>query len=348
MAQRKEPKPGHKAVAEMAKGEAASVPESQEPERASPSVDDPNFLTNIKDQLDRREADKNVLLNIPIWGWTGDGKTCALLTAIHFCEPAQHPLGFALVTNPDELVALENSTEEYKGLNLAGIALATTDRLRGLSELFIDGNDWPPGTDEPSAYILAVRSINSTLGYVLFPDIKGGSFRELDETAREVLRKAHAALLLVNPEMYEKKTTDGKRYRDEILARLQEFGEANVPVCVMITKADRYQDQNQAADATHKQLTVVVERQRELQALLCRVSVVGLDQSLVEEKLPPAAERQPDHLLKAWIWLVSQALSRSTKEIRKLLPSVNIRAVGDRSAALTFHAIPELRNLSMK
>ncbi len=345
MSHAERPEAEHKAVAETAIGGTVAAPESQKPERASPSVDDPNFLNNINDQLESRGADKNVLLNIPIWGWTGDGKTCALLTAIHFCDPAQHPLGFALVTNPDELVALENSTEAYKGLNLAGIALATTDRLRGLSELFIDGNDWPPGTDEPSAYILAVRSIKSTLGYVLFPDIKGGSFRELDETAREVLRKAHAAMLLVSPEMYEKRTTDGKRYRDEILARLQEFGEAEVPVCVMITKADLYQDQNQAADTTHKQLTVVVERQKGLQALLCRVSVIGLDRNLIETKLPPAAERHPDQLLKAWIWVLAQALSRSAEDIRKLLPSVNIRAVGDRSAALTFHAIPELRQV---
>src|ERR1700694_6042407 len=135
------------------------------------SIDAPDFFDQIKEQLrNRPTTDKNVLLNIPIWGWTGDGKTCALLTLIHYCDPAQHPLGFALVTNALELQALENATDEYKGLNLASIASSTIERLRSLSELFIDNDDWPPGTDEPSAYVLAIRNIAATLGYVIFPD----------------------------------------------------------------------------------------------------------------------------------------------------------------------------------
>ena len=186
----------------------------------------------------------------------GDGKTCALLTAVHFSDPAQHPLSFALITNTDELVSLESSSEDYKGLNLVGTAVSTTARLRGLAAHFIDGNDWPPGTDEPSPYILAIRNVTATLGYVLFPDLKGGSYRELDDAARNVLQRAHAAILLVNPETYNRKTTDGKRYRDEILSRLHEFSEAHVPVCVMITKADLYQGQHEAADETHSHLTM--------------------------------------------------------------------------------------------
>jgi hypothetical protein len=82
-----------------------STQEPQQSEGTSPNIDDPKFLEKISEQLKaRRERNKNVLLNIPAWGWTGDGKTCALLTAIHFCDPAQHPLGFALITNTDELV----------------------------------------------------------------------------------------------------------------------------------------------------------------------------------------------------------------------------------------------------
>jgi hypothetical protein len=309
------------------------------------SIEDSNFLEKITTLLQQKPSDKNILLTIPIWGWTGDGKTCALLTAIHYCDPAQHPLGLALVANSDELERLESSTEEYHGLNLASNAVATTARLRSLSETFIDNCDWPPGTDEPSLYTLAIRSINSTLGYVLFPDIKGGSFRELDETAKDVLTRAHAVLLLVNPEIYVKNATDGKRYRDEILARLQGFGEASIPVCVMITKADRYQGPNHAADEASKQLTIVLDHQQNLRALLCRVSVVGTShEGGAIDKLPKAEDRKPDNLLKAWIWLLSQALSRTTTEIRKISPSVTFRTPGER-AAQKFRVIPELRQL---
>lgn len=328
--------------------QAANAEPHQQSERISPkpNVDDPEFLDEISKQLGKRhEPSKHVLLNIPIWGWTGDGKTCALLTAVHFCDPTQHPLSFSLITNTDELVSLENSTEDYKGLNLVGTAVSTTERLRGLAEHFIDSNDWPPGTDEPSPYILAIRNVTATLGYVLFPDLKGGSYRELDDAARNVLQRAHAAILLVNPETYHKTTTDGKRYRDEILSTLHEFSQAEVPVCVMITKADLYQGQDQAADETHKQLTMLIDQQRSLQALLCRVSVIGPDKSSDGNPLPGAVDRHPDTMIKAWIWVVSQALCRPVEDIRKHLPLVNLGRIGNQSVDLKFRTIPELRQI---
>ncbi len=332
-----------KAVAQAAN---AQSPEQLGRTSSKPDVADPEFLSKISEQLGtRHESSKHVLLNIPIWGWTGDGKTCALLTAVHFCDPAQHPLGFALITNTDELVSLESSAEEYKGLNLVGTAVSTTERLRGLAEQFIDSNDWPPGTDAPSPYILAIRNVTATLGYVLFPDLKGGSYRELDDAARSVLQRAHAAILLVNAETYHKNTTDGKRYRDEILARLHEFGQANVPVCVMITKADLYQGQDQAADETHKQLTMLIDRQESLQALLCRVSVIGPDRSPNGNPLPGAVDRHPDAMVKAWIWVVAQALCRSVEDIRKHLPVVNVGRIVNQPVDLNFRTIPELRQI---
>ncbi|HEY2383961.1 MAG TPA: hypothetical protein VGK48_22520 [Terriglobia bacterium] len=312
--------------------------------KTAASVDNPAFLEDVVRRLEGRQSDKNIVLNVPIWGWTGDGKTCSLLTAIHYCDPAQHPLGLALITNTDELTKLENSAEEYRGLNLTATAVGTTVRLRDLSEKFVDDCEWPPGTDEPSAYILAIRSISGTLGYVLFPDIKGGSFRELDETARDILSKAHAILLLVNPELYVQQTTDGKRYRDEILARLQEFAEAEVPVCIMITKADRYQGPNDGADTAYNQLTIVVERQKNLKALLCRVSVIGIGVPMEDDKLPLASARKPETLLRAWIWLLAEALHRTSMEIRKVVPSVSFRTNGE-GATLSVRTIPELRQL---
>ena len=309
-------------------------------------IDDPEFLNKVSEQLrGRRETSEHVLLNIPIWGWTGDGKTCAVLTAVHFCDSSQHPLSFSFITNTDELVALENSAEEYAGLNLVGTAVSSTERMRGLAERFIDNNDWPPGTDEPTPYILAVRNVAGTLGYVLFPDLKGGSYRELDAAARNVLQGAHAATLLVNPETYIKKTTDGKRYRDEILATLHRFSAAQVPVCVMITKADLYPGPDQAADETHKQLTILIDQQKSLQALLCRVSVIGPAGSQDSKALPGADDRSPDTMIKAWIWVVTQALCRPIVDIRKQVPLVNLGRVGPHAVELGLQTIPELRQI---
>ncbi len=306
----------------------------------------PVDLGAIRSELQGLHQEGNVLLNIPIWGWTGDGKTCSLLTAIHFCDPIQHPIEFALVRNPDDLDVLEQSVEEYSGLHLAAAAAATTQRLQQLSEGFIDRNEWPPGTDEPSSYVLAVRNISSTIGYVVFPDIKGGSFRELDETAREVIRKAHAAILLVNSELYRQPSTDGKRYRDEILERLQRFGRAHTPVCVMITKADLYRGPHPDTDATHKELSLILQAgDFKASSLVTRVSVIGDDCSMVANQLPGAAERHPHNLVAAFIWTVAAALKRPLVESRKLLPPVNIRAIAERPVTVEVERVPELRRI---
>ncbi|WP_163869892.1 hypothetical protein [Myxococcus eversor] len=311
----------------------------------APALDSIDFVEALARKLENRKSGNKALLTIPIWGWTGDGKTCSLLTAIHFCDPNQHPLGFFPITDRDELVSLENSVEEYKGLSLAATAQATTEKLRALGELFIDNNEWPPGTDDPSAYVLAVRSVNSTLGYALFPDIKGGSFRELDETAREVLRNAHAAILLVNPGLYVRNTTDGRRYRNEILDRLQKFNESQTPVCVMITKADLSQGPNEATDTTHRQLSMAVDRQPHFNALVARVSVVGLDKRLDDNRLPPVDERTPDALVKAWLWIATQALCRPVNLSRVVLPPVNMRAIAARVPIVSPKVVPELRQV---
>jgi hypothetical protein len=308
------------------------------------SVNDVTFFQQISELLENRGPDKNVLLTIPIWGWTGDGKTCALLTAVHYSDQALHPLVLAPITNPDELAALEASTDEYKGLNLAGTASATSARFHALAETFIDGSEWPPGTDEPSAYILAIRSAKATLGYAVFPDLRGGSFREVDETARGVLNRAHAAVLLIDPERWVDRGTTGKRYRNEVLTQLHGFAAASVPVCVMLTKADQYKGPHPAADRAEEELTILLDQQTALEYLLCRVSVIGIGQKLTEGKPPPAAARHPDDLLKAWVWLVAQGLARPTTELRKLVPPINIRAAGEHfAAAVSMEAVAEFR-----
>jgi hypothetical protein len=301
-------------------------------------------MAGLSKQLEKRELQRNVLLNIPIWGWEGDGKTCGLLTAIHFCDSLQHSFGFWFITNPDELEKLESSKDEYRGLNLPGIAAATTARLRALTEMFIDRNEWPPGSDEASAYILAIRRIDTTLGYAIFHDIQGGSFRQIDEIARTVINNAHAAIMFINPEKYTAKSSEGKRYKNEVVACLQDFGDAGVPICVMVTKADLYPNPNQAADETHADLTVVIERQKNVRASIYRVSVVGMDVEIKDGKLPNVADRKPEKLIEAWVWIVSQALLRSSEDVQKRAPLVGIRTGGNKAGnfALTPIALAAL------
>jgi len=113
----------------------------------------------------------------------------------------------------------------------------------------------------------------------------------------------------------------------------------------MITKADLYQGPDQAADETHKQLTILIDQQKSLQALLCRVSVIGPDKSPDDEPLPGADARNPDTMIKAWIWVVAQALCRSVEDIRKHVPLVNFGRVGNQSVDLGLQTIPELRQI---
>jgi hypothetical protein len=307
---------------------------------------EPDFAEALSEMLKKRGNAAQVLLNIPVWGWTGDGKTCSILTALHYADASRHPLAFSTITDTDELAAFESGYEPHRGQNLAAVATSSTEKLRQLSATFIDKNEWPPGTDEPTTYILAIHDVARTLAFALFPDIRGGSYRELDEAGKEVLRKAHGVVLLINAEHYAGTSSDSKRYREEILSRIQRFTAAKVPICVMIAKADLYQGANSDADTTENALSIILERQPELDHLLCRASVVGVDRQLQEQKLPPAAERDPKHLVLGWVWTVVHALCRPSEEIAKVVPSVNLLGTSGRKAVVPLEPIPELRQVA--
>ena len=113
----------------------------------------------------------------------------------------------------------------------------------------------------------------------------------------------------------------------------------------MITKADLYPGQDEVADQTYQQLTMLVDQQKAIKSLLCRVSVVGHATPGEGSGLPDAADRHPDNMLKAWIWVVAQALDRSVEDIRKNLPLVNLSRAGSQTIELGFTTIPELRQV---
>ena len=322
------------------------------PPQATPAQEAAAFYDDVRKHLaSRDERGAQVLLSIPVWGWVGDGKTCSLLTAIQYCEPLEHAIGFALVSDLTELRTFEEDIEEYRGLNLSSVAAATTQRLRELSEVFFDKAKWLPGTDEPAQYIVALRTVDRQLGYASLPDLKGGSFRENDAVARTVLfTGAHACIVLVSPERYGEPGTEGKRYRDEILSLLQRFARDSIPVCVMITKADLAPGPHQDVDSTHNELTILTAQQTKLKSKVFRVTVVGMPTEDASADPPLVGDRNPEQLLQAWVWTVDQALSRATDEIRLRVPAMHlqtsalslvpkpqtlaeVRRVGDYSAA---------------
>lgn len=315
---------------------------------AADAANDPDFFVKAKTRFKaRRREDGMVLLNIPVWGWTGDGKTCSLLTLLHYADALQHGLGIAYVTDRDEITKLEGEVDAYQGLSLQALAESTKTRLSDLNETFINDAGWPPGTDQPSSYLFAIRSISSTLGYLVIPDIQGGSFREVDEVARAVLSKAHACVVLVQPDKYMDNDADGKRYREEVRSRLTKCAEAGIPACVMITKSDLFSGQS-VADETHKQLTVLVDNHENFKAAIFRVSVIGMEREVEMEdgqaKLPKPGDRKPDNLVRAFVWVIDQALDQPVAAIRAKVPEVGLqRAQFD--ALPVSEPIPELRKV---
>jgi hypothetical protein len=319
----------------------------QPPSEASPA-NDHDFFPKAKARFkSRSREDSLVLLNIPIWGWTGDGKTCSLLTLLHYADSLLHGLSVAYVTDRDEITKLEGEVDAYQGLSLQALADSTKTKLSDLNETFINQGGWPPGTDQPSSYFLAIRSITSTLGYLVIPDIQGGSFREVDDVARAVLSKAHACVVLVQPDQYMAQDADGKRYRDEVRSRITKCAEADIPACVMITKSDLYPGQG-VADQTHQQLTVLVESHDSFKAAIFRVSVIGMEGTPAPEdgqaKLPSPGARKPDNLVRAFVWVIDQVLQQPAATIRSKVPVLGLqRAQVD--APTASEPIPELRKV---
>ena len=302
------------------------------------------FLAYLRDA----PRDRNRIIAIPLWGWTGDGKTCAILTPVHYCRPQLHGLGLALPIDTQELERVEASSESYRGLDLASLARLTNDRVNRLLEQFIDQSSWPPGTDDPDTYLLRIRTLTSTLGYALLSDVPGGSFREADSVARRVLDDAHGCVVMVDPGRFDENTAAGRLYTDEIDARIQHCVEAKIPTAVLVTKSDLHPGSDSPADKAHRHLTMVVAAHKSPDLAVFRVSVVGSVDSAAptENQLPPAQQRAPEELLRAWVWLLTRILSRPADAARQRVPTLHLQAVAaQRTAEIVGRSIPELRSI---
>jgi hypothetical protein len=267
---------------------------------------------------------------------------------MHYTDSLVHGLSVTLVTDKDDISKLEGAADAYQGMNLQALAESTKTKLSDLNDTFINQGQWPPGTDAPSSYLFGLQSINSTVGYLVIPDLEGGRYSEADHVARTVLSKAHACVVLVPPDKYMATDAEGKRYREEVRARVRKCAEAGIPACVMITKADRFLDQS-VADETHKQLSVLIQSHDNFKAEIFRVSVIS-DQPQKDQKddeqgsLPKASERTPYNMVRAFVWVIDQALSQSAASVRAKVPELGLRRA-QVDSPLVSDPIPELRKL---
>ncbi|WP_157595334.1 hypothetical protein [Plesiocystis pacifica] len=323
-------------------------------EPSTPSLSSLPFFESIRDEFKAQSKRFPRLLNIPTWGYQGSGKTCSILTAIHFCDIAKHGVSLAVPNSSKKIRALEENNPAYKVLGLVPLAETTRTVLSEHNELFVSQCRWPPGTDAPSSYLLEARSVSGKLGYILLPDIMGGSYEKSDSVANNALEASDAVMLLVDPYRYQVQDHQGKNYRDHVVSMIHESVENDTPLCVMLTKYDACE--SGIVDDVHKQLAFYLDGQESdgdrFEYEIFRVSVISdtgaadssQGQAKPLERLPPIAERSPDSLVRAWVWTLHQALTKSedASDVRSL-PQVDLGTVTNGVVPLEASAVPEFR-----
>ncbi len=315
------------------------------------SQSEPTIARIDRDKLIERirelQTKEPCLLGITIWGWTGDGKTCNLLTALHYCEATTLGISFAKVRDTDDLEELQ-TLEEYRGIELAPIARASSAELSRLSEAFIDDAKWPPGTDQGNSYLVRLDDLGRTLAFALICDLPGGSYVEHDEAAKAVLRNMHACMLLVDAERFQLATVQGKAYRDDVLHRVKKCAVDKVPTAIVLTKQDKFDESTRkVVDDTQVVLELTTGQHADGTFQIFRASVVGdeLDGPYTAEDPPPAQQRGPSQLIQAWGWLAVEALSKGADQIRKRPPPTQLRRIASSPRSIARQTLPELRKI---
>jgi hypothetical protein len=298
------------------------------------------FQAVIKDVAER--IDENaVLLNVPVWGYPNHGKTTAILTALQACEPDLHGIALALVNDSDDLLALEAQEERYRSLGLPALANATREALSDLLEQF--HSSFPDATELPSQYLLELQATPGRLGYVLLPDIKGGSYESVDEVARNATANAHAFVMVVDPEFYSGDNASALNYRKEVLRHIQRSANLKIPTCIMVTMSDKYGKTGDVADKTEKELKGRITQQRNPEVFkLLRVTAIGTTDGEPAGSLPPPKKRDPRKLVEAWTWTLHEALKRPRDEVLRAVPRTDLH-IARRPKELETANQPELR-----
>lgn len=323
-----------------------AAPPAAAPTPSEVAGEQEKLYAKVAREMDVLTETPHVLLNIPVWGWQYNGKTCAILTSVQYMDAAMHGIGLARVKDRDALVELGETQPGYSGLDLPALAEATSARLAELNQVFFVDNQWPPGTDTPNHYLLEVRAKSGRIGFVLFPDIMGGSYEKADQTSKNALRHAHAVIMLVDPVEYSGATPKAKEYRDDLLGVIQQCAKTNTPACVLLTKDDEHQKDTKAADETYGSLVALLSGQKEgFPYTILRVSVVGDAPGdwRKNKKPPPLEHRKPDQLIQGWVWALDQALHQPRAEVLQRVPQTNLKDAVLAPVLLATTRVPEFR-----
>ena len=285
-------------------------------------------LEELRAELASVELSQTPLLSIAIWGWQGDGKTTSLLTATHFAEPLVDLLGFALVREHDEISEIAQR-DEYREIPLLYLAKSSTAKIDELQARFIDGREWPDGTDTGSAYLVRVEDAATTRAFAVITDLPGGSYSENDVVAEKVITNAHAIMVMVAPERWMGQNLRGRAYRNMVTYRIRRCTQQAVPVSVLVAQSDR--DRGAAKEVVEDLRHIIEGFQTSSACRIFAVSVIQDDpfeqptfEGSVEPELPPAAGRNPRLLVTAWVWTLVKALVCEMGSSRPRVPVIEL------------------------
>lgn len=302
------------------------------------------FFTGIANEFSKLNSERQVLISIPVWGFTGDGKTSAIVTATHYMRLTQHGLQLDTVTYESDLKDLEDDF----GYTLGGLAQSTRHGINELRKTMIEESQWLHGTDAASAYLFKIVSRAGIHGALYIPDLPGGNYQEGKLDADGVLAEAHGIVILVDPTRYAANGVDARNYQGEILARIQVAARRQLPFAVLITKSDGLKTgaPQETVDTVRTELTMILDGVKTLCAIF-EVSVVGRKDAVEPAEssvLPKEADRKPESLVKAWIWITFHSLAATLRQKSPSLVTTSIQSHGSRRA-LAGARIVEIRHL---
>lgn len=282
-----------------------------------------------------------LLFNIPLWGGQGSGKTTSLLTAIYYLSAPAQGVTLARVKDLERLASLSNNPAYSDLVGFERLAASTRDRLDELSELFLTRRSWPPGTDEPGIYLLELLTRKGLSHFLLFPDIRGGSYETHDASAKNALTAAHGHIIFVDSTRYGEESPRGKEHKSDTLIAINRATKEKSPVLVLLTKIDDV-DASKLVDGVETDLRAIFNGLGDPVHRISRVSVLGPTSDLKTAELPDPASRHPEALLEAWAWLLLQVLKRPAIEITSRVPILDIASARE-PAELASRQVREVR-----
>lgn len=289
---------------------------------------------------------EELLVGLPIWGWQGDGKSSAILTAVHYMSAQTNGLQMAPIIYMSELA----TAEKHNNLSLVAVAKNTRQSIDELNRQFIEEATWVPGTDTGMSYLFKVANLRGTCGFLYLPDLPGGNYQEGRDDAEGVLNEADGLIVIVDPEKYVASGQKSKIYKQEIIGKIHFAGRRGLPLAVFVTKSDKFlSKENSKLDDIRNELTIVLDAATQAPTHIFYVSVMGsktATQTPIASPalLPKESDRNPDEMLSAWIWIISNAFTHAGKRNAPAKLTLSIQAFQSKAKQLAGKPQLEIRH----